>query len=105
MDLKRWEYVCQQHGLQPVGRSSLPMADVYVAERRLSGNVLSADPIECQTHYEIAWALDKQGGMAYGRTIKVKAMDVLNTNDRIKMALKDAADHIAMGAKVSARYQ
>lgn len=100
MDIAKWEGICRAHGLSPVGKSEHRLADVYVAERQIPGNALSADPIECQTHFEIAWALDRRGGMAYGRTVKVKAMDYLTQADRVKFALKDAVDHILMGARV-----
>ena len=97
-DLPAWTRYCAKHGLTPIGKSETPQATVYIAERVNPGIAVSLDPIESQTHYVVAWALeqnvDGSAQMTYGRSIKFRAADVIDRNKRIQAALIDAAQHL-----------
>lgn len=96
-DLPAWTRFCERKGFKPIGRADLPEAAVYVAERMEPGKA-TADPIESQTHYVVAWALEqkvKDGtAMTFGRTVKLRAIENPFQNMRIKAALADAATHV-----------
>lgn len=96
MNLAKWEAICLQRGLQPVGFAPHKLGDVYIAERKLPGVVTSADPIESVPHFEIAWAIFRQGG-AYGRSIKFRAWEMADRAARTKAAIYDAVQHMVMG--------
>lgn len=99
-DLPAWTRFCERKGFTPIGRSEMPGANVYVAERKERGNIASLDPIECTTHWVVAWALEQKvndgPAMTFGRTVKLRAIENPFQDQRIKAALTDAADHVRM---------
>lgn len=103
LNIDAWADFCRRHGFQQIAKAETEDATVYVGERTQPGKTWLACPIESQTHYVVAWALEQnvngRAEMTHGRPVILPALGgALDQKKRIQAALVDATDHLRMSS-------